>query len=460
MTSVATRDTMTDQPFVGPNGHLWIEGVDSVDLATRFGTPLFVVSEQQVRSNVRRFRAAFERHYPHVEVLFANKVFNNLAIRHLMNSEGVGGDCFGETELYLSLLAGTPKDSIVLNGSSKSDVELSMAIDAGVSIILDSLEDLDRVASRCPPSRRLRLGVRAKLPLHSLETTPLGSQHFGPGSLSHQSLDNKWGVTHDDLLAIGERVRDDDRFELHELHYHLGRVTTDVAAFACVARELVAWAAALRDATGIVTPCVNAGGGWAVGRPEGHGPHGEDDASTPSFDDYASTVAKAINHACRELDYPPPLLRLEPGRALVANAVTLLASVGTVKRHAGHKTWINVDTSTNHLPRVRTSDWYHHMVVADRPSAQADTHADVVGPLCVIDTLGRDRGLPRIRRGDVLAILDAGAYTESAAANFNGQPRPATVLVDQDRVSVITERERPSDIVRRYRVPPHLLAPR
>lgn len=451
---------MTDQPYVGHNGHLWIEGVDSVDLAARFGTPLFVVSEQQVRSNVHRFRAAFDRHYPQVEVLFANKVFNNLAIRHLMNSEGVGGDCFGETELYLSLLAGTPADSIVLNGSSKSDVELAMAIDAGVSIILDSMEDLERVSSRCPPSSRLRLGVRVKLPLETLDATASGSRHYGPGSLSQQSLDNKWGVTLDELLAIGERIRDDDRFELHELHYHLGRVTTDVAAFACVASELVAWAAALRDATGIVTPCVNAGGGWAVGRLEGHGPHGQDDGSTPSFDDYATSVAAAIRGACRARDYPQPLLRLEPGRALVANAVTLLTSVGTVKRHVGRKTWVNVDTSTNHLPRVRTSDWYHHMVVAAQPRAHGDRPADVVGPLCVVDTLGRDRRLPPVQRGDVIAILDAGAYTESAAATFNGQPRPATVLVDQDRVSVITERETPSDIVRRYRVPPHLLAAR
>jgi diaminopimelate decarboxylase len=119
---------------IGDNGNLWVEGCDVADLVKRFGTPLFIISESQLRHNYRQFRDAFRQHHPDVEILFANKSNSGLAIRHIMNQEGAGGDCFGVNEVYPALLAGTDPATLVLNGSNKQTEELEMAIQNGLCI--------------------------------------------------------------------------------------------------------------------------------------------------------------------------------------------------------------------------------------------------------------------------------------------------------------------------------------
>src|SRR5438874_1469844 len=130
---------------IGPNGNLWVDGCDCKDLAERFGTPLFIISENQLRHTYRQFRDAFRSHYPDVEILFANKSNNGLAIRHVMNQEGAGGDCFGVNEMYLALLAGTNPKTLVLNGSNKETEELEMAIVNGLCINIDAMDELERI---------------------------------------------------------------------------------------------------------------------------------------------------------------------------------------------------------------------------------------------------------------------------------------------------------------------------
>ena len=180
---------------IGDNGHLWVEGRDCVDLAEEFGTPLYVLSENQFRHNIRRFRDAFRAHYPDVEVLFANKSNNALAVRHIMNQEGAGGDCFGINELYLALLAGTDPKTLVLNGSNKSEREIERAILAGVCINLDAIDEpqrVDAIASRL--GRTVEVGIRIKPELKALDDR-FGAEAHGGGSLAEQGRQHKWGMT-------------------------------------------------------------------------------------------------------------------------------------------------------------------------------------------------------------------------------------------------------------------------
>ena len=157
---------------------------------------------------------------------------------------------------------------------------------------------------------------------------------------------------------------------------------------------------------------------------------------------------------------PLPGLRIEPGRAISASMGITLGRVGAVKEWPAYgKTWVNVDCSTNHLIRIPMAHWYHHIVAANKaaePVAQART--TVVGPLCSLDHLGDDRSLPPLERGDLVALLDTGSYGESTAANYNAQPRPATVMVSGDAADVTTVRENRANVIGRYQVPPRLLA--
>ncbi len=416
------RKHYTEYIGVGDNGHLWVEDCDCVELANTFGTPLYVVSENQFRHNYRAFYQAFASRYPEVEVLYANKANNNIAIRHIMNQEGAGGDCFGVGELYLSLLAGTNPKKLVLNGSNKSPEEIEMALHAGVCINLDALDELDMVeASAQRLDKDADVGIRVKLELKPLENA-MGTSLHGKGSLAQQERSHKWGMPLAQAISMAERIQTMDRLKLQEINFHLGRLSHDPGHFAEMAREMVQWLAHLREATGVTLRYLDLGGGWAVGRPEKLGPMGEDDETTPSFEEYAKMAVTAIRDECAKQNLPLPVLRIEPGRAIAATAVILIGRVGAVKEWPGFKKWVNVDCSTNHVIRIETSNWYHHIVSVNKADADCTDTVDVVGPLCSLDQLGADRKLPPLVRGDLIALLDTGAYAETASSNFNAQP--------------------------------------
>ena len=152
---------------VGDNGNLWVEDCDVAELAKRFGTPLFIISESQFRYTYRAFRDAFKEHYPgESEILFANKSNNGLAYRQIMNQEGAGGDCFGINELYLALLAGTDASTLVLNGSNKQEEELEMAVANNLCINIDAMDELDRIDAVCK-RQAVMPGARRDHPVHT-----------------------------------------------------------------------------------------------------------------------------------------------------------------------------------------------------------------------------------------------------------------------------------------------------
>ncbi len=448
----------SDSIGVDPDGRLRIEDRDATELADTFGTPLYVISEQQIRHNVRAMQRAFRRRYPRTTVLFSNKANNNPAVRRVFNQEGAGGDCFGFGELYLSLQVGSDANSMMLNGSNKQEPELSLAIEAGVTINLDAMEELELVEAIAERlSRRARVNARTRLELRPMDGVisdwPRGVE-IGPGARGH-----KFGMTESEALEVCRRALASEWLELRGLHHHAGRWTNDVTLNRTVVREQVALAARIRDALRWTPEHLNMGGGLAWGRPEGHGPDNAD-RTAPDAEAYAEALTSTLRAELDRHDLGEPELMIEPGRALASNIGVLLARVGMVKCTPGLKTWVNVDASQNHLANILSANWYYHAVAASNadPAPSALQEVDLVGPLCTFDVMGGARRLPPLRRGEVVAFLDAGAYGETKAATFNAQPRPATVLVSGARADVITERETLRDVIGRYRMPPHLLA--
>jgi diaminopimelate decarboxylase len=443
---------------IGPNGNLWVEDCDTKELADRFGTPLFIISESQFRYTYRQFRDAFRSQYPDVEILFANKSSNGLAIRHIMNQEGAGGDCFGVNEMYLALLAGTNPKTLVLNGSNKQTEELEMAIQNGLTINIDAEDELDRIDAICRQMGcSADIGIRLKLDLEPLAKL-MGVAMHGPGTLKEQSDSTKWGMTREQTVAIIKRAQGMKHVRLAETHFHLSRMSNDASAFAVMAREMIVWSAYLKEATGWTPPTIDIGGGWTFGKWYGTGPRGQlDDKSAPTAADYARLCCEAIKDEAKKRSLPLPKLRLEPGRAISGPAGIAIGEVGAVKQ-GQHKKWVNMDLSTNHLSWAAVLDWYYHAVPVVGADRAATETVDLVGPLCNSDEVGAHRKMPPLARGDYVAFLDAGGYTESCAARYNAQLLPATVLVSGNRAEVITEREQLKDIAGRFRVPPRLLA--
>lgn len=443
---------------IGPNGNLWVDGVDVAELAKKFGTPLYIISESQLRYTYRTFRDAFKSRYPNVEVLFANKSNNGLAIRHIMNQEGAGGDCFGVNEMYLALLAGANPKTLVLNGSNKQPEEIEMAIQNGLCINIDAMDELDlidEISKRL--SLKVDIGIRLKLDLEQLGDRHGVSMH-GPGSMKEQSDSTKWGMSRAQTVEIVERAQKLRNVNLLETHFHLSRMTNDPRDFAIMAREMIVWSAYLRDQTGWTPPCIDLGGGWTFGKPYGTGPKTQlDDKTAPTPDDYAEHLCAAIKDECAKQNLPLPKLRMEPGRSLSGPSGITVGRVGAVKV-GEKKKWVNLDLSTNHLPWAATLDWYYHAVPVENTGFHGGELVDIVGPLCNSDELGTKRTMPALKRGDLVAFLDTGGYTESCAGHYNAQLLPATVLVNGETAEVITEREQLKDVAGRFRVPPRLLA--
>jgi diaminopimelate decarboxylase len=446
----------SEHVWVDEADHLRVEDVDTVDLARRFGTPLFVVSEAQIRANVARYQAAFRRGYPDTEIFFSTKANFNPAVRRVFTLAGAGGDAFGLGELTINLTAGTPPVMIVLNGSNKADPEIRLAVEQGVAIHVDHPEELETIARIAEELGRVaRVAPRTRLMLHELDSMeadlPAGAK-VGPGA----RVGNKFGMHWEDTLAVCRRAVDDPRLRLVGLHHHVGRWNHDPAVFSAVVREQVGWVARLRDELDGWTPeYLDFGGGFATPRAEGLGPFGND-RDAPPIETYADLITGTLTEELDRHGLPRPRLIVEPGRAIASNIAVLLGSVGVVKRFGDERTWVSLDVSQNLVVNTLTMAYHYHAVVADRVTAEPAPPVDLVGPLCSFDFLGQGRSLPAVARGDVVALLDTGAYCESKSLQFNALPRPATVLVSRSAVDVISERETVADVIGRMRVPERL----
>jgi diaminopimelate decarboxylase len=448
-----------DEPIRLDAGRLLVESVPAADLAARFGTPLYVVSEAQLRANVRAWRAALAAAWPHGEgrVLVSLKANPSLALRRILNDEGAGCDVYGASELEVALRAGVDPRVISVNGSTKSTALIERTLAVGARLTADSIEELE-AAGRISRERGIRARVRIRLrpDMTDLETVsefteeePLGrvADAYKPGIPTDVLLDRIGSV---DLTGV----------ELTGVHAHLGRHTGDVEPFAAHAERVGRLTGAVVDALGGWRPQeIDLGGGYSFpGDPTGRALRDLPDAPPPAA--YAAALADGLARGLAAGGVAPEgiALEIEPGRAVYGSAGVHLTSVLHVKRQEVPvpRVWVGCDTS-----EVLLSDttWEHSRwdpVPASPAQGDAMT-ADVVGISCGFDTITPDARVPEsVAAGDVLAFVGTGAYEETLAGNFNSMPRPATVLVDGDRVETIRRRETLADVLRRDRVPGRL----
>jgi diaminopimelate decarboxylase len=333
-----------------------------------------------------------------------------------------------------------------------------MAITNGICINIDAMDELDRIDTISKRlGKKVAIGIRLKLDLLALAGRTGVAMH-GPGTLKEQSDSTKWGMTRQQTVEIVRRAQQMPDIELKETHFHLSRMSNDPENFAIMARDMIAWSGFLRDETGWTPPCIDIGGGWTFGKWYGTGPRSQiDDNAAPTPEVYGRLCGAAIREEAERLDLPLPKLRIEPGRAISGPAGVAVGRVGAIKQGASKK-WVNLDLSTNHLSWASALDWYYHAVAVKDTARAATDRVDLVGPLCNSDEVGADRMMPLLARGDFVAFLDAGGYTESGAARYNAQLLPATVLVAGDTAEVTTVREQWRDVAGRFKVPPRLLA--
>ena len=447
--------TQTDAFSASETGMLCIDGHDVGDLLEKYGSPLFVVSERTVRANFRRIRTAFASRWPgRVVVMFAVKANNNPAIRAIIHQEGGGADCFGLGELHAAFQGGADPTAVAMNGSNKTQDDLRAAVRRGIIVNIDSVDEIEMLDAICRnASTTVRVAIRLKSAPGSLDRTP--SDYLGIETDTQRFLlREKWGFGQAAAVDIVEMVQTKSRLDLCGFHLHTPRFTQNPNLFAECTAEFAKMIAAIAERTGFAPRIIDIGGGW----PRERDPESRRYVLNPfSIDDFAEAVVNSLVRVFNQHQIPLPELRLEPGRYIVGNAAVLLGRVGAIKRDFG-MTWVNTDFSTNNLARVDTSGSAYHVLAASgmgRPYAEA---VQIVGPTCIDSRIADDWPVPDLRRGDPIAVLDAGMYAESTATQFNSMPRPATILIGDDTIDVIRRRETVDDVFATTSVPNRLRA--
>jgi diaminopimelate decarboxylase len=445
------------------NGELHVEQVSARELAERFGTPLHVISGSRLRDNYRRIRDAFaSRWSAGVNIHFAIKSNPALAVRRILTQEGAGGDCLGVPELHASLVVGTPPERLVLNGNSKPDEALELAVRCGARINVDDLDEVERVAALARAAGRVvTVGIRSKPDRGGLEEQP---SQMGPETIGAYAERSKWGLEPDDTVAAARAILARPELRLAGLHYHLGRHLSEPGLFEDMAPGLADLSHRLKQEAGWAPGSLTLGGGFTQGRDPffrnsgglAAWPGATDDFIAP-IDDFAGAVCTELQRRLSERGLPLPVLGLEPGRYITASAGVTLTRVGTVKQ-GRERRWVMVDSPGTHLGLSRSPRDAHAIVVADGSAPHEQVVCDVVGPLCVVDVIAQQATLPAVGRGALLCVLDTGAYADGEASNANSIGRPAVILVESDRADEIRRRETLGDVFGRDHVPPHLFA--
>ena len=448
------------------DGHLFVEECEAAGLARRYGTPLYVISEDQLRRNVRRITEAFRTRWPEgpVNVLPSIKANYALALRLILSQEGAGCDAFGGGELEAALRGGTPPQLISLNGPKGQDV-VDRAVEVGAKITLDSTAEVELVRRAVRASgREATVRPRIRPALATLTQPSDWLEEEVPVATVAQLY--KAGIPHDDLVDLGPALLRTDGIRVSGVHVHVGRHRPEPDYWRQVIREVVALLSEVREAWGGWTPGeIDVGGGIPAPRdPFGRGIARLKDRplSRTTIEDYAGVITGSLRAELRSAGFRAEgmTLEVEPGRALYADAGVHLATIQNVKEQSRPFPWrwVETDTSENFLPdTILEHNRWTFLVVhkADRPAAM---RADIVGCSCNPDRIVLEADLPEVEPGDVVAFLDTGAYQDALATNFNALQRPATVLVTHDRAEVVKRRETLEDVFQRDVLPMRLVS--
>ena len=443
------------------HGELLVEGVSVTTLAEQYGTPLHVVSETRLRENYRRIRDAFVRQWPAgVEVCYAIKANPALAIRRVLADEGAHGDCLGLPELQASLIAGTPGSALVLNGNNKSDEAIRAAIRAGARINVDDPDEPARIrALAVGEGRRVAVGIRTKPNPAPLADRP---SELAAGTVASYVHRSKWGLGPLDTVEAARAILAMEELELVGLHCHLGRHVPEPALFGGLAQSLVPTLARLATTVDWSPQTLTVGGGFTQGRDpyfrkprDGETWPAVEDCFVPEIELYAQSMCSALGEGLARAGLPSPRLGLEPGRFIAGSAGITVARVGTVKRLTD-RVWVEVDTAITHLGMSRSPTDAHALAPVHDRGCRHEV-VDVVGPLCVLDLIAEQASLPTLEVGELLAILDTGAYADGEASNANSIGRPAVVLVCGEQVDLIRRRETFADVFGRDAIPARLI---
>ncbi len=414
-------------------GHLTIGGCDAVDLVEQYGTPLYVLDETTLRSRCRQFASAFASRHPNAQAVYASKAYINPALARIFAEEGLGLDVVSGGELAVAMAGDVSLDKVYFHGNNKTPAELEEAVAAGIGrVVVDSFHELDlleRICANAGKSQDILVRVSPGIDPHTHAYTTTGI------------IDSKFGFsiqTGDAEKAIQQAIAA-AHLNLKGLHFHLGSPIFELEPYQAATDLVLRFAAGLRE-QGLNLQEFSPGGGFAIAYTR--------DDQPPAADDYAEAIVSTLTATCEELGMDPPALVIEPGRSIIGPAGVALYRIGAIKEIPGVRTYVSVDGGMGDNIRPALYQASYEVLSANRPGADPDATVTIAGKYCESgDVLASDILLPTPAAGDVIAIPAAGAYCPSMASNYNLNPRPPIVLVNDGESRLIRRRESYADMM-------------
>jgi len=442
------------------NSHdsLEIGGCDVTTLVQQFGSPLYILDEDTLRTASKQYQESFKRHYKgESQVLYASKAWSCLAVCAIVASVGLGIDVVSGGELYTALTAGVSPDKIYFHGNNKSREELNLAIQSGCTIVVDNWHELHTLvegvgsgewgareageagesSSHTPHPIRTMLRLTPGIECHTHEYIRTGH------------LDSKFGFDPNDLDELFAFVSKQSVLNCVGLHAHIGSQIFELQPHRDLAAVMVQW---LSKATGYgLSVCeLNVGGGLGIQYTESDDP--------PSIEEWVKPICEVIQEACVAENLPLPKLLCEPGRSLIGTACVTAYTIGSSKVIPEIRTYVTVDGGMADNPRPITYQSVYRAVVGNRMSEPLTETVTIAGKHCESgDILIKNAQLPKTKPGDILIVMATGAYNYSMASNYNRLPRPAAAVVANGEANLILQREAYQDLIKQDCLPQRLI---
>lgn len=420
---------------VNEKGHLQIGGVDTLDLVSQFGTPLYVYDVALIRERARGFKETFDKLGVKAQVAYASKAFSTIAMVQLVEEEGLSLDVVSAGELYTALAADFPVERIHFHGNNKSREELEMALEKGIGcIVVDNFYELQLLERICGEKKQ-----KANI---LLRVTPGIEAHTHDYILTGQE-DSKFGfdLQNGQAEAALQNALNSQAFEVLGIHCHIGSQIFETTGFILAAQKIFEKLNEWKQRLSFEPAVLNLGGGFGIRYTN------EDEPIAAS--QYVEDIITEVKNLAQHYNMKMPEIWIEPGRSLVGDAGTTLYKIGSRKEVPEVRKYLAVDGGMSDNIRPALYQAKYEAVLAGRPLEKANEVVSIAGKCCESgDMLIWDLPLPESDDNDVLAVFCTGAYGYSMANNYNRLPRPPVVFVENGEAQLVVRRETLDDLIR------------
>lgn len=421
---------------VNEKGHLEIGGCDTIDLAEKYGTPLYVVDENEIRKNCRAFVKSIEDNYNgHGTVAYASKAFSCMEMYRICKQENMSIDTVSAGEIYTALKAGFPAERIYFHGNNKTLNEIEFALDNNVGrIVVDNLTELEKIekaAEKRNITAKIMFRIKPGIDAHTHSFIRTGQ------------IDSKFGLAleNGEAMVGVKRALALKNVELCGLHCHIGSQIFDISPFELAAEVMMDFIAKIKEETGAEIKELNLGGGFGI-------KYTGEDKPAP-YSDYMNRVAAVIKKKAEEHSMELPFIIIEPGRSIAGAAGITLYTVGAVKEIENVRTYVSIDGGMTDNPRYILYQSTYEILCANKANEPKTEKITLAGKCCESgDLIQENAMIQKVVPGDTIAVLSTGAYNYSMASNYNRIGRPAVVMTNNGESRIIVKRESFEDLVR------------